>query len=41
MIRSALRSLSYLVEDVVSVARWVVGGVVAGLDYGRQPFHCP
>jgi len=39
MIRSALRSLSYLVEDVVSVARWVVGEVVAELDYRLQPVH--
>lgn len=39
MIRSALRSVSYLVEDVVSVARWVVGEVVAELDYRLQPEH--
>ena len=39
MIRSALRSVSYVVEDVVSVARWVVGEVVAELDYRLQPVH--
>lgn len=39
MIRSALRSVSYLVEDVVSVARWAVGEVVAELDYRLQPVH--
>ena len=39
MIRSAFRSVSYLVEDVVSVARWAVGEVVAELDYRLQPAH--
>lgn len=39
MIRSALRSVSYLVEDVVSVAKWAVGEVVAELDYRLQPVH--
>ena len=39
MIRSALRSVSYLVEDVVSVAKWAVGEVVAELDYRLQPAH--
>ncbi|QZT61287.1 hypothetical protein [Mycolicibacterium austroafricanum] len=31
--------MSYLVEDVVSVARWAVGEVVAELDYRLQPAH--
>ncbi|QRZ05929.1 hypothetical protein [Mycolicibacterium austroafricanum] len=39
MIRSALRSVSYLVEDVVSVAKWAVGELVSELDYRLQPVH--
>ena len=33
MIRSALRSLSYLVEDMVSVVKWAVGEAIAEIDY--------
>lgn len=39
MIRSALRSLSYLVEDMVSVVKWAVGELVSELDYRLQPEH--
>jgi len=39
MIRSALRSVSYLVEDVASVAKWAVGELVSELDYRLQPEH--
>lgn len=33
MIRSALRSVSFLVEDVVSVVKWAVGEAIAEIDY--------
>lgn len=33
MIRSALCSLSYLVEDMVSVVKWAVGEAIAEIDY--------
>ena len=39
MIRSALRSVSFLVEDVASVAKWAVGELVSELDYRLQPEH--
>lgn len=39
MIRSALRSLSDLVEGMVSVAKWAAGEAVAELDYRLQPAH--
>lgn len=39
MIRSALRSVSYLAEDVGALVKWVVGEVVAELDYRLQPAH--
>ena len=39
MIRSALRSVRYLAEDVASVAKWAVGEIVAELDYRLQPVH--
>lgn len=39
MIRSALRSVRYLAEDVVSVARWAVGELAAEVDYRCQPAH--
>lgn len=39
MIRSALRSVSYLAEDVGALVKWAVGEVVAELDYRLQPAH--
>lgn len=39
MIRSVVRSLSYLAEDVVSVAKWAVGELVSEVDYRLTPGH--
>lgn len=37
--RSVVRSLSYLVEDVVSVAKWAVAELASEVDYRLQPEH--
>jgi endogenous inhibitor of DNA gyrase (YacG/DUF329 family) len=39
MIRSALSSLSYLAEGMVSLAKWMMGEAVAELDNRLQPEH--
>jgi len=39
MITSVLRSLRYLIEDMVSVAKWAVAEIASEVDYRLQPSH--